>query len=165
LSERTFEFSENVTKFLPLPEGEGRGEGEATVRNAAARAKIKTLSDPLILNWEPAILGIMEDIQRGKPLGVISTKFHNGLVEAIVAIVTHTGEDKVVLTGGCFHNKYLLERSVQRLAEEGFNPYWHHRIPPNDAGIAPGQIIGALRAGRRDGLTNRKEENVFGHSR
>ena len=62
------------------------------------------------------------------------------------------GEEKVVLTGGCFQNRYLLERAVRGLAAAGFRPYWHQRVPPNDGGIALGQIVAALSAagaGRR----------------
>jgi hydrogenase maturation protein HypF len=45
-----------------------------------------------------------------------------------------------MLTGGCFQNKYLTERAVRRLREDGFRPYWHQRVPTNDGGIALGQI-------------------------
>jgi hydrogenase maturation protein HypF len=48
-----------------------------------------------------------------------------------------------VMTGGCFQNAYLAERAVRRLQEEGFRPYWHQRVPPNDGGIALGQIVAA----------------------
>jgi len=54
----------------------------------------------------------------------------------------------VVLTGGCFQNKFLVEQSVQKLEREGFRPYWQQRIPPNDGGIALGQIVAASRVGR-----------------
>jgi len=32
---------------------------------------------------------------------------------------------------------------VERLREENFRPYWHQRIPPNDGGIALGQVVAA----------------------
>jgi hydrogenase maturation protein HypF len=54
-------------------------------------------------------------------------------------------EKKVVLSGGCFQNKYLTERSVTRLRSEGFEPYWHRRIPPNDGGLSLGQLFAAAR--------------------
>ena len=41
-------------------------------------------------------------------------------------------------------NRYLTERAAARLAQEGFRPYWHQRIPPNDGGIALGQIVATL---------------------
>ena len=55
------------------------------------------------------------------------------------------GQTRVVLSGGCFQNRYLIERAVQRLHEAGFRPYWHQRVPTNDGGIALGQIVGAAR--------------------
>jgi hydrogenase maturation protein HypF len=76
---------------------------------------------------------------------VISAKFHNALVETIVAVAHRIGEERIVLTGGCFQNKYLTERAVSRLQSEGFRPYWHQRIPPNDGGIALGQAVAASR--------------------
>jgi hydrogenase maturation protein HypF len=52
----------------------------------------------------------------------------------------------VVLSGGCFQNRYLTELTVRRLQAAGFHPCWHQRVPPNDGGIALGQIVAALRA-------------------
>ena len=92
------------------------------------------------------ILKILEDIHNQLPLGIISAKFHNTLVEAIVTIAKQVGIQKIVLSGGCFQNKYLTEKAVIRLQQENFRPYWHQRIPPNDGGIALGQIMAALRA-------------------
>jgi len=43
----------------------------------------------------------------------------------IVAVARAVGETQVVLTGGCFQNRYLTERSVARLSAEGFRPFWH----------------------------------------
>jgi hydrogenase maturation protein HypF len=52
---------------------------------------------------------------------------------------------KIVLSGGCFQNKLLLESSIYALKKDGFEPYWHHRIPPNDGGLCAGQIYEVLR--------------------
>jgi hydrogenase maturation protein HypF len=67
------------------------------------------------------------------------------LADTIVRVAHHVGIDSVALSGGCFQNKYLLERGVQRLREEGFRPYWHQRVPTNDGGIALGQAFAATR--------------------
>jgi hydrogenase maturation protein HypF len=99
-----------------------------------------------MINWQPLVEGIIADLGRGEPVGVLAAKFHNTLVEMIVAVAQKVDEPKVVLTGGCFQNLYLLERAIQRLREEGFAPYWHQRIPPNDGGIALGQVIAAAAA-------------------
>ncbi|MFH0880549.1 MAG: carbamoyltransferase HypF, partial [Lentisphaerota bacterium] len=77
------------------------------------------------------------------PVGMISIKFHNALSDAIIAVARYTNTEKVALTGGCFQNKYLTECAVMRLSEAGFRPYWHQRVPPNDGGIALGQLVAA----------------------
>jgi hydrogenase maturation protein HypF len=97
------------------------------------------------LDWSPMIEAILMDVKRGVSVGEISARFHNALVEAIVAVARHVGEPRVVLSGGCFQNRYLTERTVKRLLEAGFNPYWHQRVPTNDGGIALGQVVAARR--------------------
>jgi hydrogenase maturation protein HypF len=85
-------------------------------------------------------------MQNGVPAGVVSARFHRTLAEFIVAVAEHTSLERVVLSGGCFQNCFLTECAVQRLEAAGFRPYWHQRIPPNDGGIAVGQIAAALRS-------------------
>ena len=101
----------------------------------------------MIIDWEPMIHGILQEAGE-IPLARISRKFHNTLVEIIVEVARRIAEKRVVLTGGCFQNKFLVEQSVQKLEREGFRPYWQQRIPPNDGGIALGQIVAASRVGR-----------------
>jgi hydrogenase maturation protein HypF len=102
------------------------------------------LPPPLIVDWSPILNGIFADLRAGLPVGLISAKFHNTLAEVIVAVARQAGQTQVVLSGGCFQNRYLTERAAARLVREGFRPYWHQRIPPNDGGIALGQIIATL---------------------
>jgi hydrogenase maturation protein HypF len=98
---------------------------------------------PFIIDWALIIQGVLEDLDHKVPVGNISAKFHNTLVETIIAVAQRIGEKQVVLTGGCFQNKYLTERAVHRLRQENLQPYWHRQIPPNDGGIALGQVIAA----------------------
>jgi len=98
-----------------------------------------------VVDWGPMLRSIVDDAEGGVPTGRIAARFHNGLVEAMVAVARFVGEEGVVLTGGCLQNKYLTERALGRLREEGFRPYWHQRVPPNDGGIALGQVVAAAR--------------------
>jgi hydrogenase maturation protein HypF len=100
---------------------------------------------PLHLDWSSLIEAILADLKRGLPISQISAQFHNALTEAIVAVAKRIGQPRVVLSGGCFQNRYLTEHSVQRLQEAGFRPYWHQRVPPNDGGISLGQVVAAFR--------------------
>ena len=104
---------------------------------------------PRVIDWAPMIAEILIDLRDGKSTGFISAKFHNTLVEIIVAVAQEIAQSRVILTGGCFQNRYLLERSVLRLSEAGFKPYWHQRVPTNDGGISLGQIVAATRAAQR----------------
>lgn len=99
----------------------------------------------LVLDWEPAIRELLRDLDAGVSVCDISAKFHNGLTAAIAAVTGHFGIERVALSGGCFQNRYLTERTVRRLEADEFRPYWHQRVPPNDGGIALGQIAAALR--------------------
>ena len=103
------------------------------------------VSSRMIVDWEPVILALLEDMENGVPTAQISARFHNTLADIIVEVAKNEAEKRIVLTGGCFQNRYLLERSVWKLREEGFKPYWHQRIPPNDGGIATGQIVAVSR--------------------
>jgi len=104
---------------------------------------------PLVLDWAPMIGAILADVQRGESAGLISARFHNALVEAAVLVAKKTGVPRVALSGGCFQNHYLTERTVTRLRHEGFQPYWHQRVPANDGGIALGQVMAARRQLKR----------------
>lgn len=93
-----------------------------------------------ILDWEPMVRALL--CQTEDPRAA-SARFHNTLVDMAVEVAQRIGEPRVVLSGGCFQNRYLTERMVSRLRARGFRPYWHQRVPPNDGGISLGQIMAA----------------------
>jgi hydrogenase maturation protein HypF len=101
-------------------------------------------SSATVVDWSLMLQEILYDVSSNISLAEIAAKFHNTLVEIIINIARQVGEKQVLLTGGCFQNKYLTERAIQRLQEEQFQPYWHQYIPPNDGGIALGQIVAAI---------------------
>ena len=100
----------------------------------------------MIVDWAPMMFEIIADQEEKVPVGLISAKFHNTLAEVVISVAKRIRELRVVLTGGCFQNKYLTERTVRLLESEGFKPYWHQRVPPNDGGIALGQIYARQRS-------------------
>jgi hydrogenase maturation protein HypF len=127
-----------------------RFEGEAAIALEFACDKIDTeevypfrISDTV--DWTPPVEAILGDLERSRPTGEIAALFHNTFAEIIVSVSLQIGEEQIVLTGGCFQNKRLTEQTVARLRAEGFTPYWHQQIPPNDGGLALGQILAALR--------------------
>lgn len=95
-----------------------------------------------VVNCASMIEEIIRD-SKEKDKSYISAKFHNTLAQIILSIAHLSKEEKIVLSGGCFQNKYLTERAINLLKNNGFRVYWHQRVPPNDGGISLGQIIAA----------------------
>ena len=51
---------------------------------------------------------------------------------------------QIVLSGGVFMNEFIMVNAYQGLKAIGLNPYFHKKLPPNDAGISYGQIAVAI---------------------
>jgi hydrogenase maturation protein HypF len=93
-----------------------------------------------ILDWQPLIEAVLDDMERGMAKSVIAARFHNALVNAIVEVDCLAGVEQVALSGGCFQNRLLTERATQRLGQVGFKVLLHRQVPPNDGCIALGQV-------------------------
>ena len=96
---------------------------------------------PATLDWGPLVLALLEDGARGVGAAIRSARFHNALVDGIAAVARLSGTPRVALSGGCFQNRFLVERASGRLAADGFEVLSHRLVPPNDGGIALGQVL------------------------
>jgi hydrogenase maturation protein HypF len=97
------------------------------------------------LDWAPMVRGLMADVILKTGQETMARKFHNTLAEMIARVAgAHPGVP-AALSGGCFQNRLLTELTVARLEAEGVKVYWHQRVPPNDGGIALGQVVAAAR--------------------
>jgi hydrogenase maturation protein HypF len=94
-----------------------------------------------VVDWQPLVLELIRKMNDDVPASVLAAEFHHALAAAIVEVARSTGQNRVVLTGGCFQNRLLTECTVAQLEAAGLRPYWHQRIPPNDGGIALGQAV------------------------
>lgn len=103
-----------------------------------------------VVDWQPILEALLA--QRSHSVGLIAARFHNTLAEIVRAIAQRAvatpiaeavGLETIVLTGGCFQNRALLERTLRRLRNAGFQAYAPHRVPPNDGGLAVGQLLAA----------------------
>jgi hydrogenase maturation protein HypF len=102
-------------------------------------------STPAELDWAPLVCGLLADVARNTKVEAMARKFHNTLAEMIARVAGDHAELPVALSGGCFQNRLLTELTVTRLETDGIKVYWHQRVPPNDGGIALGQVIAAAR--------------------
>jgi hydrogenase maturation protein HypF len=106
--------------------------------------------EPLQFDYAPMVTAILQDLEDSVSPSIISATFHNTLVAGLVDIACRLRDrypemSRVVLTGGCFQNRYLLERSIEQLQRHDFLVGYHHQLPSNDGGIAVGQVMAALR--------------------
>jgi hydrogenase maturation protein HypF len=111
----------------------------------------------LVLDPRETIRALVSELSRGVAVPLVAARFHNALAAATAAACGLACERRrtrtVVLSGGVFQNRRLLETTASRLAEAGLRPLVSERLPPNDGAIAYGQAAVAaarLASGRCD---------------
>ncbi len=101
----------------------------------------------LNMGLSDTIGALLEDMRSGQDLRLISARFHTTISKLIVQTSIHLrsslGLNSVVLSGGLFQNRYILEQTEFFLAQQGFSVYAHKQVPTNDGGIALGQLAEA----------------------
>ncbi|MET9667077.1 carbamoyltransferase HypF [Streptomyces sp. NPDC006475] len=123
-------------------------------RNDAYRFILRTETEdpaaPLIADPAPVLAAAVADIRAGAPAGPVARRFHQGviaLVQEVCEVARHrTGIETVALSGGVFCNALLTQGCCDVLERDGFTVLRHRRVPPNDGGLALGQLIVAARA-------------------
>jgi hydrogenase maturation protein HypF len=96
---------------------------------------------PARLDWRPLLRAVLEDQRRGAPVATIAARVHTAMAQALTLQAELAGCERVALSGGCFQNRLLTLRTEAALRRRGFNVLLHRQVPPNDGGIALGQIV------------------------
>lgn len=124
-------------------------EGQAAIRlehiadaseHGAYPFALKAEAGGLVLNWEPLIRAVLDDVAQGIAPSIIAARFHNGLIRAIVEVARTVDQPRVALTGGCFQNRLLTEGACTALTAAGFDVLMHRQTPPNDGCVSLGQV-------------------------
>lgn len=95
------------------------------------------------LDWRPLVRAVISGRAASVPAAELAAAAHASLAAAAVAAATHAGLDRVLLAGGCFQNRLLLDMSTAKLRQAGFAPCWSADAPVNDGGLAYGQLAWA----------------------
>ncbi len=100
-------------------------------------------ADLLIIDPREAVGRVAADVRAGRSPGAIARRFHRAIagatVEACVTLADAHATDVVVLSGGVFQNRLLLESVADGLHAGGLRVLVPERLPVNDGGIAYGQ--------------------------
>ncbi|WP_053724867.1 carbamoyltransferase HypF [Streptomyces sp. WM6378] len=117
-----------------------------TLRDAAPGGAVT--ADPA-----PVIEAVVADVRAGTSPALVAARFHQAVAGLVRAMCARARADHalgtVALTGGVFANSLLSSACAGALRADGFTVLRHHRVPPNDGGLALGQLIVAARAGAR----------------
>ena len=115
---------------------------EATLTGFAVCA-VTSITEPAAIGTRATVGAVVDDVARGTPASTVSARFHAGVAEATAAACAQAasghGVATVVLSGGVFQNRLLLERTATLLEVAGLRVLVPERLPPNDGGIAFGQ--------------------------
>ncbi len=96
-----------------------------------------------LIDPAPVLQAVIRDTRAGVPAGVIGARFHRAVADLIVDLADdeRDGSHTVALSGGVFQNVLLLRLAQKGLQDEGFEVITHRHVPPNDGGIALGQLL------------------------
>jgi hydrogenase maturation protein HypF len=96
-----------------------------------------------MIDPRPVLRAVVGDRRAGVPAGVIGARFHRAVADLIVAIAVAARDaaPTVALSGGVFQNALLLQLTLDSLQAEGIDAITHRAVPPNDGGIALGQLM------------------------
>jgi hydrogenase maturation protein HypF len=114
---------------------------------AAAAWDAETSAYAFTAGLDPApVLGaLVADLRRGTPAPVLAARFHRAVARAVAEICRRarrdTGLATVALSGGVFANALLEEECARLLDGDGFVVLRHREVPPNDGGLALGQLV------------------------
>jgi hydrogenase maturation protein HypF len=145
-----------VAALIGLAPVENEYEAEAAMRLEAAAAKGRhraypislIAGDPMVISFAPMIRALLADLDQGTSPGIISARFHETLAATAVEVARivrkKRGIGTVILGGGVFLNRRLLDRTETRLLHAGFRVLKPRQYSPNDESISVGQIAFAL---------------------
>jgi hydrogenase maturation protein HypF len=129
-------------------EGQAAVELEAASDIAEQRVYPMPLIDedggPLVIDARPLVRALVGDLEDRVGVATVAARFHNALAAATARACVLAAErgrtDMVVLSGGVFQNRRLLGQTASLLAESGLRVLTPELLPPNDGGIAYGQL-------------------------
>jgi hydrogenase maturation protein HypF len=101
--------------------------------------------EPWIADAGRLVRSVAADVRDGVPAALVGVRFHLALVDLIREVAGRAREElgplTVVLGGGVFQNALLLRGAVRALRADGHTVLRPRRLPPNDGGLALGQLL------------------------
>lgn len=127
------------------PDDSERAYEFGIIKNVASHDSTAQDTSVLLIDPEPVLSALLDDLDAGVPVGVISQRFHDAVSDAVVLLARFAQEgfgiERFALTGGVFQNRYVLESCIEGLAAEGCAVALNIELPPNDGNVSYGQAV------------------------
>jgi hydrogenase maturation protein HypF len=145
-----------VGRAAPGDGGRARPRAGSAAPAAGARARARggyplPLRADGVLDAAETVRAVVDDLARGAAAAVVAACFHAGVAagtaDACAVLARRERLDTVVLSGGVFQNRLLLEATAAALTRDGLRVLVPELLPPNDGGIAFGQVAVAAGSG------------------
>ena len=135
-------------------EGEPAMLLEAACDPAAPGCYTLPLTDrsPVELDWRPLVMELLADRAAGVPPGTMAICFHRALANSAIALARRYANHPMVLAGGVFQNRVLVEHVADNWPYRGDRLGLPGIIPPGDGGLAAGQLAVAAARIRQGGI-------------
>jgi hydrogenase maturation protein HypF len=123
-------------------------EGQAAIELEAVSDRADRGAYPLevtrgVLDARGTIAAVALDVAAGVDASLVGARFHRAVAQATALACAEAagarGLDTVVLAGGVWQNRLLLELTTRLLADAGLRVLVPERLPPNDGAISFGQ--------------------------
>lgn len=115
------------------------------MKNTATAQSTARDTSVIVLDAAPVFKALLDDAAAGVPAPLIARRFHDAFVRTIVRVaqlVRATYDIRTIaLSGGVFMNRYLAERGIEALIEDGFSVAVNRDLPPNDGCVSFGQAV------------------------
>jgi hydrogenase maturation protein HypF len=122
-------------------------EGQAAMMLEAVADSAERLSYPITvrdeataeLDWRSLFASLWDDRLRGESPAAMASRFHRALADGVALIAARWPHVPLVCSGGVFQNRVLSEILVEEFIH-ALRLRLPGDIPPNDGGIAAGQL-------------------------
>jgi hydrogenase maturation protein HypF len=112
---------------------------------------IDSIDGAQVISWQGLWKAVLTDLKNGVDKTSIAARIHKSLIagtgDLLEQLSRQTGCDQIVLSGGVFQNRLLLEGLTLFLQQRGKTVLSPQRYPMNDGGLALGQT--AIAAARQ----------------
>ena len=115
-------------------------ETDLALSTRHACCSLQSTEGGIRVDWRPIVRQVVADLQSGQATSLIAMRFHHAIANAVGMVTGKFPSCPVVLSGGCFQNRILTELVVAELEQQSRTVASPGTIPPNDGGLAAGQI-------------------------